>query len=667
MGGVVNNNNNTFTFGTSDNLTYTYTGNQLQKVSDAGNGGWSKGLDFRDGSNSGNDYTYDGNGNMISDQNKGVTLTFNQLNLPQAITKNSTNNLSITYDATGTKLKEVNNVNGKKDSTSYFNDILEEGKGKKRILFGDGYIIDKNDTLTDYFYEKDHLGNIRIVFAADSSLWNTYTLSMEPGHDSVGAGYGKFQNVDQFREAQEFYQGHFGARLSQQSGPFIELSAHNNDSLTARVYYYYLNSQAPQHPKTKDSLNHIPPFSVGITPVPQIANPDVHAKTPHAVLSLGFNLGGLFNRSRSTANNRNANAPQTLPNAYLDILLEDSSGNQLQEWKQTITQQGNQWYVLGDSFKVHIPDTTNKKYKFHISLVNEDNANVWFDTLRVAQAQTTGPIVQVNDYYPYGNLIDGIMYQAANPDTNMYRYNGKHWEEAFKLNLYDYNKRWFDPQIGRFIEIDRLSDSFPNLTNYQFASNNPIRFIDLDGLEATTPTILSNTVPKDATTVAKIPISDAQGTVISAKDANVGFKQAPYKEGSNVLEYKTPSSEKFVRVYSSGKNSPEGQWIMKTQSIEGKSPAQIKDEFSLPFEPTDEVEVNVPKNTTIRTGIAGKNGFGNGGGTQFQLMDKIPSESFTKSAPLPEIVEPAKLPEMELIPDIEPEPLLDPIDPILKP
>ncbi len=52
------------------------------------------------------------------------------------------------------------------------------------------------------------------------------------------------------------------------------------------------------------------------------------------------------------------------------------------------------------------------------------------------------------------------------------------------LNHYDYGFRIYNPAIARFLSVDPLTASYPELTPYQFASNTPIRAIDLDGLEA---------------------------------------------------------------------------------------------------------------------------------------------------------------------------------------
>jgi uncharacterized protein RhaS with RHS repeats len=43
--------------------------------------------------------------------------------------------------------------------------------------------------------------------------------------------------------------------------------------------------------------------------------------------------------------------------------------------------------------------------------------------------------------------------------------------------------RIYDPRIGRFLSVDPIVKSYPMLSPYQYASNNPTSGVDLDGLE----------------------------------------------------------------------------------------------------------------------------------------------------------------------------------------
>jgi len=71
-----------------DQLSYTYQpgSNKLARVTDAAIATTGLG-DFNNGTNSGDDYAYDFNGNLTKDENKKISaITYNILNLPETIT-----------------------------------------------------------------------------------------------------------------------------------------------------------------------------------------------------------------------------------------------------------------------------------------------------------------------------------------------------------------------------------------------------------------------------------------------------------------------------------------------------------------------------------------------------------------------------------------------------
>lgn len=117
-------------------------------------------------------------------------------------------------------------------------------------------------------------------------------------------------------------------------------------------------------------------------------------------------------------------------------------------------------------------------------------------------------------------------------------------------------------------------------------------------------------------------------SIIKVKDAdkvNSSFPkdfQPPYKPGTIVQEIELNETSKvgdFVRVYTEGKTTPAGGWVMLRKDVENLTPEQIQKKFALPFKPTNEVDVILPKGAKIRQGIANQ-AFGyEGGGLQFDL------------------------------------------------
>ncbi len=67
----------------------------------------------------------------------------------------------------------------------------------------------------------------------------------------------------------------------------------------------------------------------------------------------------------------------------------------------------------------------------------------------------------------------------------VFGFNGKEKDNEIKgeWNSYNYGNRFYDPRVGRFLSIDPITNHYPELTPYQFASNRPIEGVDQDGLE----------------------------------------------------------------------------------------------------------------------------------------------------------------------------------------
>jgi RHS repeat-associated protein len=82
-------------------------------------------------------------------------------------------------------------------------------------------------------------------------------------------------------------------------------------------------------------------------------------------------------------------------------------------------------------------------------------------------------------------------------------YNDKELFDDADLDWYDYGFRNYDPQIGRFPQLDPLTDNYPELTNYQYASNDPILNIVIDVLEGGSALDALSAIPTGAMAAEK--------------------------------------------------------------------------------------------------------------------------------------------------------------------
>ena len=163
---------NNGTFGLIDDLTYSYNGNQIMAISDkAGSLLYDGSFDFKDGANADVEYFYDANGALVKDLNKGIcNIEYDVLGNLKCITFNNGFKTKYVYDAAGNKLRTTHE-SAVTNTTDYIgNFIFEDGKLSK-FLFDGGYCsFDNSQNPTFHYYEKDHLGSIRMVVNENGTI-----------------------------------------------------------------------------------------------------------------------------------------------------------------------------------------------------------------------------------------------------------------------------------------------------------------------------------------------------------------------------------------------------------------------------------------------------------------------------------------------------------------
>lgn len=178
------------TYGQMDRLILSYDGYQLANVSeDLKDHDFAGSFEYKQAK--GSQYMYDKNGSMIADKSRGIAfIAYDVNNSPNKIYFTNGNVTKYVYSATGQKLRTVHytakpNITREfgikpeeltkaqilyADSTDYLlggNLIFKNGKIEK-LLFDGGYALasatsPSTDKFFIYYYNQDHLGNIRVV------------------------------------------------------------------------------------------------------------------------------------------------------------------------------------------------------------------------------------------------------------------------------------------------------------------------------------------------------------------------------------------------------------------------------------------------------------------------------------------------------------------------
>jgi RHS repeat-associated protein len=89
-----------------------------------------------------------------------------------------------------------------------------------------------------------------------------------------------------------------------------------------------------------------------------------------------------------------------------------------------------------------------------------------------------------NDYYPFGLVIAGLSTQKENSLGNLWTFQGQERQDALDLGWYGYKWRNHQPELGRFFNVDPLSEDYKYNSTFAFSENKVTNSIELEGLES---------------------------------------------------------------------------------------------------------------------------------------------------------------------------------------
>lgn len=456
-----------------DNLVYGYVGNRLDYVHDTGD----HTTGFVNGNTGTDDYSYDANGNLIKDKNKGLSadgsISYNYLNLPKEVIKGG-ESIKYTYDATGKKLTQlVYNGGSLVKRTDYIGELVYEGDVLKFISTYEGRAVADGTNWEYQYFLKDHLGNVRVTFTTKPQPVSTWTATFESGTQSAEQSNFKnytstvFDLVDHtdpgttYQKVQLLNGGSNG-----RVGLVKSIEVMPGDEVRFAAYGKYMNLRTAVNPNS---------FVTCLTSAFGVS-----------ATSVGDQLriyDGLNTYAGMIPGGEHSNDDDAAPKAFVTILFFDRDFHFLDAAWDQMTTAGAQTSTTTKQPHDLLSVTAKAReagYAF-VFLSNEHPTfvDVYFDD--VSLVITPSPIISVADYYPYG-----LQYNAGERFGSLEQkllYNTKELQDELSLTWYDYGSRMYMPEIGRWSAIDPLAEKYRRWSPYNYTTNNPVRFIDPDGMD----------------------------------------------------------------------------------------------------------------------------------------------------------------------------------------
>ena len=181
-------------------INSSYSGNRQIRVVDAADPVVTNGsMDFKDGTDTGVEYTYNACGALTSDLNKGISgIDYNINGNMSKVTFSNGNTTEYVYSQSGAKQRVIHGTvtalpfaepgistaeaaSVSRDTTEYIGDFVFRNGVLDRLLFRGGYMDIAGGVPRYHYFATDHLGSVRTVYGEDGVAEQLLTYDLFGG------------------------------------------------------------------------------------------------------------------------------------------------------------------------------------------------------------------------------------------------------------------------------------------------------------------------------------------------------------------------------------------------------------------------------------------------------------------------------------------------------
>ncbi len=136
-------------------------------------------------------------------------------------------------------------------------------------------------------------------------------------------------------------------------------------------------------------------------------------------------------------------------------------------------------------------------------------------------------IFDEKNYYPFGGIHEGYN-TDVNGTYHPYGYNSKEENNEIGLGTLDFGARNYDPWLGRWMNLDSLAEKMRRHSPYNYTFDNPIFFIDPDGMA---PEDIIIRARSKASNGEYVPIAVVRTEIEATVDLDLDVASAPLIDG----------------------------------------------------------------------------------------------------------------------------------------